>query len=505
MATGTLAPWLKPQFFDGNGDPLAGGTLEFYEAGTVNPRDTFSDVGLTTPNSNPVVLDAAGRPASGAIYFSPGVSYKCICKNSAGAIQWSQDNVGAVPPATVDLDVTGTAGEDIAAGDVVYLSDGGGSRTTGRWYKTDSDLTYASGQGLIVGIAPAAIGSGDSGSIRLSGRLTGLAGLTIGSPYYISATAGGLTLTPTANARLVGVADSLTSLVLTPNPPRLPTANHSLAQGRLTLTSGTPVTTTDVSGVGVIYYTPYLGNQIALYANSRWEVLRFAETSITLTGGAHPLDTNFDLFAYNNNGALALESLAWTNATTRATALTRQDGVLVKSGDATRRYLGTFRTTAAANTEDSEAKRFLWNFYNRVERSLRVNEDVNSWTYTTAVYRQANADAANQVGVVVGVAEVLLKVDVDAAGFNSGATATLSVAIGEDSTTTPASGQTMQPLVGAANIATPIRASLTKYPAVGYHFYAWLEQSTAAGTSTWYGDNNTPTITQSGIRGSIQG
>jgi hypothetical protein len=51
-----------------------------------------------------------------------------------------------------------------------------------------------------------------------------------------------------------------------------------------------------------------------------------------------------------------------------------------------------------------------------------------------------------------------------------------------------------------------INSSLVAYPsAAGYHFVAWLEWSTASGTTTWYGDNNSPTTQQSGLMGYIRG
>lgn len=50
------------QFFDGNGDPLAGGKLEFFETGSNSThKATYSDAAETTANPNPVVLDSEGR------------------------------------------------------------------------------------------------------------------------------------------------------------------------------------------------------------------------------------------------------------------------------------------------------------------------------------------------------------------------------------------------------------------------------------------------------------
>lgn len=49
------------QYFDDNGDPLAGGKLYFYDTGTTDLATTYSDLAENTANANPVVLDAAGR------------------------------------------------------------------------------------------------------------------------------------------------------------------------------------------------------------------------------------------------------------------------------------------------------------------------------------------------------------------------------------------------------------------------------------------------------------
>lgn len=56
-----LLPNAQQQFLDGNGSPLSGGSIYFYEPGTTTPKATYQDSGLTVPNSNPVILDSAGR------------------------------------------------------------------------------------------------------------------------------------------------------------------------------------------------------------------------------------------------------------------------------------------------------------------------------------------------------------------------------------------------------------------------------------------------------------
>ena len=274
-----------------------------------------------------------------------------------------------------------------------------------------------------------------------------------------------------------------------------------VCEGRLTLTSGTPVTTADVTAAGTLYFTPFRGNRLALYTGSLWTISTFTERSLSLslTSGK-----NYDIFIYDNSGTITLESVEWTNDTTRATALASQDGVLVKKGSLTKRYIGSIRASASNQTEDSAAKRFVWNYYNRVPTQMVVLEATDTWTYTTASFQQARASTANQLALVCGVAEDSIAATVRALTQNNGSNVTATVAIGYDSTTTAATGcimQSTQITTGIPNIAFPCSASLIHNPAAGYHFYAWLEKSTAAGTTTWWGDNGAATVTQTGISG----
>jgi hypothetical protein len=50
----------RKQYLDGNGNPLAGGTVAFYAPGTTSFLTVYSDIGGTTPLTNPVVLDSSG-------------------------------------------------------------------------------------------------------------------------------------------------------------------------------------------------------------------------------------------------------------------------------------------------------------------------------------------------------------------------------------------------------------------------------------------------------------
>lgn len=273
---------------------------------------------------------------------------------------------------------------------------------------------------------------------------------------------------------------------------------------RLTLTSGTPVTTSDVTAAGTIYACPYNGNAIALYDGTNWNIRTSAEFSLALSGltSGKP----YDVFCYDNSGTPTLEFLVWTNDTTRATALTYQDGVLVKSGAATRRYLGTFYTTGTTTTEDSASKRFLYNYYYRVERPLiAALETTNTWTYTTNTWRQANANAANQLDFVLGVAEDAVFAHASTSARNGTAQQEAYVGIGLDSTS--ANSATLMPnanIFFSATHSVALNAEYIGTPSAGRHYLAWLEiDVTATGTTTWFGDNGG--ITLSRIHGMMKG
>lgn len=263
--------------------------------------------------------------------------------------------------------------------------------------------------------------------------------------------------------------------------------DNSICDGRLTLTTATPVTTADVTAAVTLYFTPYRGCRISLYDGvSVWNTRTFAELNIAVPAAASQM---YDVFVYDNAGAPTLETLAWTNDTTRATALVLQDGVLVKSGATTRRYVGSFRTTTVAGqTEDSAAKRYVWNYYNRVPKPMRVVE-VGNWNYTTATFRQANANTANQLDVVNGFAEEPIDVSLAISAYNTNTGVRVMLSIGEDSTTVP-STSVIDAAFDTSVVSTPafFCARLIKVPAVGRHTYVWLEKSQASGTTTWRAD-----------------
>lgn len=80
------------QFFSNAGVPLSGGMLYTYQAGTTTPATTYTTSAGNVANSNPIVLDAAGRTPQ-EIWLTAGSTYKFVLKDSGGATLGTYDNI----------------------------------------------------------------------------------------------------------------------------------------------------------------------------------------------------------------------------------------------------------------------------------------------------------------------------------------------------------------------------------------------------------------------------
>jgi len=98
--------------FDANGNPLAGGKVYTYLAGTLTPRATYTDQGGTTPNANPVILDSAGRAN---IWLDDSASYKFVVTDSADTPIRTTDNVAPFSTAA-GLSVLGSIASNTLVG-----------------------------------------------------------------------------------------------------------------------------------------------------------------------------------------------------------------------------------------------------------------------------------------------------------------------------------------------------------------------------------------------------
>jgi hypothetical protein len=201
-------------------------------------------------------------------------------------------------------------------------------------------------------------------------------------------------------------------------------------QGRLTLTTATPVLTASVPGAASFFYTPYVGNIVPIYNGTTFTPTAFAEvsqatTDATKSPAAVAASSVYDIFCWVDSGPTnrCTRGPAWTNTTTRSagTALVRQNGIPLNSvsitnGPAASRgtYVGTIASNASSTIDyifgasasgGTAAFLGVWNAYNRVSTGTDVTDSGAGYTYTTATVRQARASAGNQVSFVQGLQE----------------------------------------------------------------------------------------------------
>ena len=156
-------------------------------------------------------------------------------------------------------------------------------------------------------------------------------------------------------------------------------------------------------------------------------------------------------------------------------------------------------------------KRFVWNYYNRIERILLKTESTTSWTYATVAWRSLNNSTANRIEIITGVLEEKIFLKGTVTCTNGAVGSWGAIGIGEDTTTD--NSCYLKGLYSANGIGTngeifspSIITDL--YPAsIGYHYYQLVELvDSVSNTITFYG-NSTATLKErtTGINGSIKG
>jgi hypothetical protein len=155
----TILPLAETQFNDALGVPLAGGSVYFYTPSTTTPKDTFQDALQTIPNSNPVLLDSAGR----AIILGSG-SYRQVVYDANGNLIWDQTTSEAVVGSTsFGGTSTGSANAQIVAAGTFSGADGSTINFTAGFTNTGA-MTIKVGAG---GAPIAVLKNGPSGPVNL--------------------------------------------------------------------------------------------------------------------------------------------------------------------------------------------------------------------------------------------------------------------------------------------------------------------------------------------------
>jgi hypothetical protein len=480
--------------------PMASGWVSVKLAGT-NTNATTYTTAVGTSNANPTQLNAAGR---GTFYFDP------VNAGTSGQMYdvfvYAAADTGLTTPILTFEDVSVPVAA--ATGNATSLVLGFGSATTltiagGAITPTKNEHHVSPESGAADNLDTMAVSGLPDGALLIISNTNGAAPITIRSGVDNILTSDGNSIVlSTVNQRQSFIRDGANWYAV--GPSTAPVLMNDVADGRLTITSGVPVVSSSFGST--LYYTPFRGNRMSLYSGSIWQILTFSELSLavnTLTN-----DKPADIWAYNNGGVVALDFTVWTNATTRATALTIQDGVIVKSGATTRRYLGTVYPVTG-QILDTPANRNCWNYNNRVVRPILIQETGSATSsYNTATWRQANGNAANQVTVMVGIGEDALHLHASAliGTGTAGDRAYVGISTQAASPFTPIGS-----CLGVSSTSAPAagfvtaESDFTGIVSPAFWTFVWAERGSASGTLTWYYAISVDNLIVSGLSGTVMG
>jgi hypothetical protein len=129
-------------FMASDGEPASGYFIYTYTAGSSMPETTYTTAVGNVANANPIELNSAGYPSSGAsvvgIWLTEGVSYKFVLETAAGAVIWTRDAIEGINDSSVTQDewVAGPAPTYISATSFSLVGDQTSTFQVGRRVRT---------------------------------------------------------------------------------------------------------------------------------------------------------------------------------------------------------------------------------------------------------------------------------------------------------------------------------------------------------------------------------
>jgi hypothetical protein len=495
---------------DANGDPFTDAVLSFFDAGTSDALEVFSDSDLATSLGTSVDCNSGGEPVTSGnvptLIYTGTDPYKVTISSAIAGFTRTFDNVKGALDTSSFLTSAAVADQsvvNISANRSITTADKGkliNMNCSGGTLTATFDDAATLGDGFFVGIRHA----GTANTITITGDGTDTFAIPAGNETSFSLLGRGHGVWITCDGVNFKVHSEMLPLEskIRPEP-----------QGYLTLVSNTPVIVSDQTSVSTVYYTPDKGNLIPIGDDVR----EFSQLSLALVS-QHSASTIYDLFVFDDDGTLRLGTgPAWSNsgagAGARSAALSRYRGLLTNDAEITARN-GANTYTVAANQGTYVGSIFmdgtngqvtchrafgqsrkwgLWNAYNRRPLYLKAGDSTSSWSYNTATIRASNNASANSLTVFSGLAEEIydLRFEQNLALADNGITSEMIAqnGIGWNSTTAFSGKAGKISSERDQNSNGNILARFLQVPSLGVNVVTALELGAATGGTTisWQG------------------
>lgn len=498
---------------DTSGNPVSGAKIKFYNAGGLVARTVYSDSGLSVSLGVTVTCDSGGVPAASAgagadvLIYTGTTAYKVIITDSLDATIFEFDNIlGAL-----DTSSFGTA-TALPKTPVLVKSSDYTIVTGDRASVINADPTGAT----VTLTLPSAITVGDNW--RITARHNGTANTVVLQTVSAQTINGATSLTLYYQYEGVTlVSDGANWHVSEDGYMRYP-AGTVTPQGRLTLTSATPILAADVTAAAAVYYTPYVGNLVPLYSGTRFVPYEFSELTLSLVSN-HTAGNIYDVFAFLDGSTLRIGTgPTWSTLTAGAgargtgagtTQLTRTNGLWINTVSMTVRnggntysvaasratYLGTIfmdgtNGQVSCHVTVGQARKWaVWNAFNRVSIVMLASDPTASWNYSTNTTRASNGESNNKITTMFGLAEEYVDIEFRQKVTQASNNSSVSLGIGINSTTTESGYFPTINISATGGVqARDMLAKLCDVPKLGVNAYQMLETAVgAAVTTTWNG------------------
>lgn len=172
-------------FLGTTGQVLSNGTLEFYENETTTAKAYYSDADLTTVGGTTYTLDAYGR-VTGNVWLDG--EYRIVVKNSAGATQYTIDDVSSITTSGAGggstETVQGTVYNKFINGACRVASDGGSVSVSGSYQESEVAGIFVKAGGTPTNGTADLVKTADVGTSGYALQVTDLTTGAGGTVYY---------------------------------------------------------------------------------------------------------------------------------------------------------------------------------------------------------------------------------------------------------------------------------------------------------------------------------